>query len=249
MAEDWTAMAAQGAASFLEDDGFLYVAVAIAVALVLIAVAVAARLLRGTKRDTVLLLGLCDAGKTALFYALKTGKWVPTCTSMAENAAQIPLDRASRVVPVIDLPGHERLRLKNIERHSRTARAIVFVVDSVHFPAQKRQVAELIHDVLADRAVHRARIPVLVACNKSEIVTARDHASIKADIEKEIDTLRMTQAAAVAGQDGAAAVEFLGDRNRPFVFSQLRNSVEFAPCSVKEANIAPVVEFLRRVAK
>eukprot|EP01137_Pigoraptor_chileana_P028948 Opistho-2@13465 len=243
-------MSADSVLEFFDNDpNGLYIAVAVVAILVVIVALVAAKFLRGPKRETVLLLGLCDAGKTALFYTRKSGKWVSTCTSMAENVASIPLDKTGRVVPVVDLPGHERLRLKNIERYSRTVKAIVFLIDSVHFPAQRRQVAELLHDVLSERTINRARVPVIVACNKSDIQTAKSVDSIKADLEKEIDTLRMTQAAAVAGQDGSSSVEFIGDKGKPFSFGQLRIALEFAQCSVKETNISRVIAFLRRVCK
>lgn len=45
-------------------------------------------------------------------------------------------------MPVIDIPGHERLRNRFVDQYKRTAKGIVYIVDSVSVQKEIRDVAE-----------------------------------------------------------------------------------------------------------
>ena len=97
----------------------------------------------------MLLLGVCGAGKTALFQTLRSGSpYLTTVTSMEENDATFTVEgktRSSGVVSkklrVVDLPGHPRVANK-LDVHVANARSAVFVLDAVDFASRRREVAE-----------------------------------------------------------------------------------------------------------
>eukprot|EP00270_Netrium_digitus_P002861 TRINITY_DN13227_c0_g1_i8.p1 TRINITY_DN13227_c0_g1~~TRINITY_DN13227_c0_g1_i8.p1 ORF type:complete len:134 (+),score=18.56 TRINITY_DN13227_c0_g1_i8:54-455(+) len=89
--------------------------------------------LRGSKRDAIVLLGPCGAGKTALYFQLRDGSTHEgTVSSMESNEGRF------------------------------------------------------IYDVLRKRTVAQRRIPILVACNKTDKVTAHSVDFIRKQLEKEM---------------------------------------------------------------
>lgn len=83
---------------------------------------------RKAKRTDVLLAGLCDSGKTLLYSLLLNGSEVETFTSLKENFGFITLQNG--IVRLVDLPGHERLRVRLLDTYKKSAKAIVYVIDS-----------------------------------------------------------------------------------------------------------------------
>ena len=203
--------------------------------------------------DAVLLCGACGAGKTCMFQTLRGGSpYLTTVTSMTENEARFPVEGksakrgvVSKQTHLVDLPGHPRLRAM-LDKHAPGARAVVFVVDAVDFTAQRRAVAEHLFAIVSDPVVQRRRLPILVACNKSEKITAHPVEFIKKRLEKEIEALRQTTGtlADTSGGEGAAAI---GKPGVEFKFEHLaRNDVEVAATSVAEGDLDAVRAFLVR---
>lgn len=95
---------------------------------------------RKTRRTDVLLAGLCDSGKTLLYSILLNGSAVETFTSLKENCGFLTLPDG--LLRVVDLPGHERLRLRLLDTYKNSAKAIVFVVDSSTVQKEIKDVAE-----------------------------------------------------------------------------------------------------------
>ncbi|CAI5534455.1 unnamed protein product [Closterium sp. Naga37s-1] len=90
----------------------------------------------GPRFNTIVLLGLCGAGKTSLWYKLRDGSTHGgTVTSMAVN------DDKARPVHLVDLPGHPRLRSLGAPFLSRAC-GIVFLVDALDFTLNIRPNAE-----------------------------------------------------------------------------------------------------------
>ncbi len=137
---------------------------------------------RSTKGNTVLLVGLSDAGKTLMFRQFVTGHDPDppeTYTSIKENiSAEFPLDSENggkpAVVKFIDFPGADKLRKRLFDQYLSTAgealKAVVYVVDSATFPKLCKDAAELLYDVICDSAVG---VPILVACNKQDMPLAK----------------------------------------------------------------------------
>ncbi|XP_065603876.1 signal recognition particle receptor subunit beta [Cyrtonyx montezumae] len=189
-----------------------------------------------SSRRAVLLLGLCDAGKTLLFARLLTGRYRDTQTSITDSSAvyRVSSDKGTNVT-LIDLPGHESLRLQFLERFKAAARAIVFVVDSVAFQREVKDVAEFLYQVLIDSTVLKNAPALLIACNKQDITMAKSAKLIQQQLEKELNTLRVTRSAAPTSLDASATggPAQLGKKGKDFDFSQLPMKVEFVECSAR----------------
>ncbi|KAJ3281474.1 hypothetical protein HK104_011454 [Borealophlyctis nickersoniae] len=214
---------------------------------------------KSVRRDTFLIAGLSDAGKTVLYTRLRYGKVVETRRSMVENEGRFPLssdDEDSRgpMVHVVDLPGHEKLRFRFADFMPVT-RGIAFVIDSTTVARNVRDVAEYLYDVLVNPHVQKLEIPILVVCNKKDMLLALNEEKIRSLLEAEIDRLRTTRAAAVESQDDDRnrADEFLGYENETFKFEHLPNPMSFVPCSlISEDNgdgIHAVKDFIQELAR
>ncbi|CAF97416.1 unnamed protein product [Tetraodon nigroviridis] len=142
-----------------------------------------------TVRSAVLLVGLCDSGKTLLFTRLLSGKFKRTQTSITDNSApyKVKSDRGNTWT-LIDLPGHDSLRHQYLEKFKSAARGIVFVVDSAIFQKEVRDVAEFLYVLLTDAVIARNAPALLVACNKQDITMAKSAKLIQQQLEKELNT-------------------------------------------------------------
>jgi signal recognition particle receptor subunit beta len=147
---------------------------------------------RQSRGRRILLLGLSDSGKTLMFSRLHSGANIMSQTSMKENRGSFTLDDEKKKVfgELVDVPGHDRLRSQILEKNKQGVRydllysrshpyslhdckqclfcvsGIILVVDSVSFPQESRDVAELVYDTLADSTFTSHRVPLLLACNK-----------------------------------------------------------------------------------
>uniref|UniRef100_A0A667XG49 Signal recognition particle receptor subunit beta n=1 Tax=Myripristis murdjan TaxID=586833 RepID=A0A667XG49_9TELE len=181
-----------------------------------------------TVRSAVLLVGLCDAGKTLLFSRLLSGKFKRTQTSITDKQLM------GSTWTLIDLPGHDSLRPQYMEKFKSAARAIVFVVDSAIFQKEVRDVAEFLYFLLTDPVIIRNAPALLLACNKQDITMAKSAKLIQQQLEKELNTLRVTRSAALSSQDGSVGGSvYLGKKGKDFEFSQLPMKVEFLECSAR----------------
>lgn len=99
---------------------------------------------KSQKRTDILLTGLCESGKTSIFSQLLHNELRETFTSIAENIGHYVSEDNGQSVRVIDIPGHERLRGRFYDQYKKSAKAIVFVVDSVTVPKDVRDVAEYV---------------------------------------------------------------------------------------------------------
>jgi signal recognition particle receptor subunit beta len=253
--------------------------ISIVVALLLVVVVAAIRWLRNrskSRANVILLAGVCGSGKTSLMSKLRTSAVKPTLTSLSESTFDGPLffsaansneQTKKRSVHVVDVPGHDRVRLQAVEKHANKCSAIVYLVDSVTFPSEARDVAECMYDFLCNESLRRRRVPFLVVCNKIDLLTALPAQRIRAELERELDRVRNTRAAAPSEQvDGDDAVRsssassassslhFLGDRNKPFAFSgvHIDNPVQFVAVSVKSASqeqMVPLYDFILKNSK
>eukprot|EP00951_Prasinocladus_malaysianus_P007038 scaffold50307_cov56-Prasinocladus_malaysianus.AAC.1 len=116
------------------------------------------------KGNKVLIVGPSGSGKTTLFHQ----------------------GMKSKPVHVVDLPGHPRLRHK-VDSSVNGARGVIFLVDSADFMPSVRDTAEYLYDVLSHPALSRGRVPVLVACNKSDLgAKAHTIEFIRKKLEKEV---------------------------------------------------------------
>lgn len=194
-----------------------------------------------TARSDVLLMGLCDSGKTLLFSHLILDEGKETFTSIKENVGY--LTAASGELRVVDVPGNERLRGKFFDQYKNLAKAIVYVIDSVTVQKDIRDVADFLYTILADKAT--ANLPVIILCNKQDETLAKGDGAIKSLLEKELNLVRQTRTSelqSVDPQSGGAV--FLGRSDKDFDFGQLSQKVKLVACSVKECQIEDLNAFL-----
>ncbi|GJP42952.1 hypothetical protein CLOM_g2472 [Closterium sp. NIES-68] len=212
----------------------------------------------GPRFNTIVLLGLCGAGKTSLWYKLRDGSTHGgTVTSMAVNDDKFPLhaelskNPRARPVHLVDAPGHPRLRSLAGPFLSRAC-GIVFVVDALDFTLNIRPNAEFLYELLSSAAVQRRRVPVLLACNKMEKVTAHSVEFIRKQLEKEIEKLRSSRhsmASVGSSKDGASQGLALKGSGGTFRFADCVNPVSFAECSVASDNLNGVESFIRDLVR
>lgn len=70
---------------------------------------------------------------------LINGKQIETFTSLKENSGFLTVQSGMRLV---DMPGHERLRLKLLDTYKQSAKALVYVIDSCTVQKEIKDVAE-----------------------------------------------------------------------------------------------------------
>ncbi|XP_051962480.1 signal recognition particle receptor subunit beta [Xyrauchen texanus] len=217
-------------------EAVFLIGILVALAVVILTIVLFGHLWGSSKvRNVVLLLGLCDSGKTLLFTRLLLGKFVKTQTSITDNSAtyKSKSDGGSSWT-LIDVPGHESLKVQIVEKYKTVTRAVVFVVDSSIFQKEVRDVAEFLYFILTDALLAKNNPTLLIACNKQDITMAKSAKLIQQQLEKELNTLRLTRSAALSAQDGAVTGSvYLGKKGKDFDFSQLPNRVEFIECSAR----------------
>ena len=113
----------------------------------------------------MLICGPCDSGKTVLFSQLVHRKPVETYTSMQENLGILD-PPGKKPLSVVDIPGHERIRYKSLDKNKDSARAVIYVIDASTITKGIRDATEYLFRVLSDPAIHSNKTPVLIACNK-----------------------------------------------------------------------------------
>ncbi|CAG8776600.1 7303_t:CDS:2 [Acaulospora morrowiae] len=99
---------------------------------------------------------------------------------------------------------------------------------------------------LDDPEVIRQRIHALIACNKSDMITALPPDRIKTMLENEINRLRLTRTAALDHQDSSEDVEFLGYESEDFRFEHLENEIQFEKCSIEKGEILEIREWIAK---
>nr|QBH73249.1 putative ARL3 [Orthoderella ornata] len=187
-------------------------------------------------RRSILITGLTDSGKTLLYARLLSGKFKLTHTSVKENAGDLHLKKGT--VKVVDIPGHERLRGKFFDNYKQTARGIIYVIDSVTFQKDIRDVAEYLYIILSDDVINSNRPSVLILCNKQDETMAKGCKVIQAMLEKEITTLRVTKSSQLEStNETGKQISFLGKEEKDFEFSQLSHlKITFAESSGRSSN-------------
>eukprot|EP00913_Durusdinium_trenchii_P001522 g1409.t1 len=148
------------------------------------------------------MLGQCGAGKTATFFRLRDGEEVQTVSSLQLSRDKFPIkagenaDQNLPSVEVVDFPGHLRMRGKASDMLPE-ARCIIYL------------------DML------ELHTPILIACNKSDLGSARSEKFIVEEIEREIEQMRVSRGATLEGQDQADS--YLGIDGEKFKLMDLES--------------------------
>ncbi|VDK86246.1 unnamed protein product [Litomosoides sigmodontis] len=193
---------------------------------------------RSLKRgNTILIVGLCDSGKTMLFSKLINAKYSPkTYTSLKENRCENVSITSDILVTLVDFPGSERLRkhlfTNYLQKNRNSLKGIVFVIDSSTFSKRSRDVAAFLYDVLYES---EKKIPILVACNKQNCPLAKSSQAVRTVLEREFGYINGTREAALDSTDGAAKRRTLTSTGKNFRWEDLSSlRLDFIECFVKE---------------
>lgn len=234
----------------LTEENLVWLQVATAVVVGLITLILLWRLLRGTSRGRgILLMGLCESGKTQLFSQLCHGVDVVSVTSIKESSGTYITGKKS--LTLYDLPGHERIRYAAFEKVKKLARGVIFVVDSGTIQKDVRDVADFMYTVLCDGMVQAKVSRILVVCNKQDLTLARAAPLIQKTLEKEINLLRVTKASQLQSVgEGGNNNSFLGKQGQDFEFNHLGPmKVEFVEAVAKGGNnLTPITSWLQQLA-
>lgn len=73
-----------------------------------------------------------------------------TVASMKENTGTLTIKSKGKeakdmVFPIVDVPGLSKYRASLLEEYGRRGKAIIFMIDSVEFPKQMKDVAEYLY--------------------------------------------------------------------------------------------------------
>ncbi|XP_076337063.1 signal recognition particle receptor beta isoform X1 [Tachypleus tridentatus] len=231
--------------------------ISIAVAIFVVIITVVLFWIVGRRKNLqrgVLIVGLSGAGKTLLFSRLVASKNVETYTSMKENSSSYKVLNKG-VLKLIDVPGNERLRSKYLDEFKSCARGFIFVIDSLSFSSEIRDVAELLYTILGDSVVSYNCPPFLIICNKQDETMAKSSKVIQSQLEKEINMLRVTKNARLDSIDDTGNNNtYLGQRGKDFQFSDLKPViVEFTESIARELenneiSVKAVSEWLYKIA-
>jgi len=221
---------------------------AVIVSVVVVIISIVALLIsrsRRRKRTNVLILGISESGKTHMFSKLVAGDCKPkeTLTSLKENeSTYIVEDKPNKPLNIVDVPGHEAIRLQFLEKHKSKARGVIFVVDSETFLGDIKDVAEYLYNVFTDKTLNKIHPQVCIACNKQDLVMAKSKRLIQTKLEEELNTVRKTQSAALSSLAGGNNSDrvYLGVKGQDFQFQQLKKfKIQFLEINSKETPDCP----------
>ena len=170
-------------------------------------------------RDRLLIAGPTFAGKTQLYYKLmghnigdrvsssdvnecaeSVGVKVPQrllqSTSSNEECAPAESNFATIEAKLVDVPGHYNFKTA-LQTEASGAKAIIVLLDSKE-KNKFGEAAEVIYDLLSDIEIVDQQIPILVTCNKQDVVFAKNPLQIEREITNEIEQIRKVRKATQA---------------------------------------------------
>lgn len=236
-----------------EMDPSVIAAIVVAIVVVLVTVYLKFFTSASESRDTFMIVGPSGAGKTLLWCQLCHNKRpIDTITSMKAIAGTASdLGEKGSDFPVVDVPGHPRLREVVLGTYAKKTMGLIFVIDACSLTQELSEVAHYMYQVLSDRQL--VGCPVLVLCNKQDFTfRATKSTVVRGKLEAEFNLIRKTQAASLTGTDDNTddSHVVLGIEGTDFKFEHLPVEVEFLDfiCKPKTglADLKPVNSFLKR---
>ncbi|KAM7357098.1 signal recognition particle receptor beta [Cochliomyia hominivorax] len=200
---------------------------------------------RSSARRDFLLTGINEAGKSSIFMRVLHNKFPETFTSIKENVGDYKIGGLTG--RLVDIPGHYRVRDKCFDEYKKTAKGIIFVLDSVTVQKDIRDVADALYTILTDPATLPCSF--LVLCNKQDLATAKSVQVIKTSLEKEMNIIRDTRSRKLqsVGEDDANKPVYLGKQGKDFEWSHLPQNIQFYECSAKDGELSNLTDWMDRM--
>merc|ERR1712226_173164 len=150
---------------------------------------------------SIIFCGSRDSGKTTLLSRIvnKSVKKAPTLrtqTSQIQNTYPFGLNDSYNLV---DIPGHERVRMQILEKHIKDTKALIFVIDAENTADDTdndlRDSAEYFINILGNpelysRTPKKDQLNILIICNKQDSASAKSSEQIKKQLQNEIQILK-----------------------------------------------------------
>eukprot|EP01126_Amoeba_proteus_P000322 TRINITY_DN100_c0_g1_i7.p1 TRINITY_DN100_c0_g1~~TRINITY_DN100_c0_g1_i7.p1 ORF type:complete len:164 (-),score=39.13 TRINITY_DN100_c0_g1_i7:161-652(-) len=134
--------------------------------------------------------------------------------------------------PLVDFPGHHRLR-EGLKQHLLNTGMIIFVVDANATKPVFMSDADYLYTLFTDSYVNETQVPFCIACNKSDLLTALPKEEIKLILERELNEIRASQMAQ-PGREELQDKIFLGIEGEKFSMDHVPFPVQFVQISVKD---------------
>ena len=185
-------------------------------------------------RTKCVLAGLSGAGKTLLFAQL-CQDWNPkTQTSMVANSGVFKRGDSSDL-PVVDYPGHRRLR-GGLYAHLDEAKVVVAVVDATTVEEEKEMIGDFFCDLIQSASTMDLK-KLIIACNKRDLVTSYGASACRQKIESELTRVFATRSGSVGSIGKKASDQRRGwECEGEFRFDSLPFPVEFIETSCVESS-------------
>lgn len=193
-------------AGYKFSDLQFYLALIVALVVVVLTYLLTRRIKRPI--NVVLLTGLSDSGKTAIFTKIIFNKPKKSVTSLKENEATI--DELN--LKLIDLPGADRLRSRCWEQYRAKARHVVFVIDSTTIDNEMRDLSEYLYTLLADGVIYKNKIQFTIACNKQDLDGASKKDVVRTMLERELNAIRSTKKGQLGKTSNEEEEDYLASR-------------------------------------
>eukprot|EP01103_Thecamoeba_quadrilineata_P002519 TRINITY_DN1246_c0_g1_i1.p1 TRINITY_DN1246_c0_g1~~TRINITY_DN1246_c0_g1_i1.p1 ORF type:complete len:250 (-),score=48.60 TRINITY_DN1246_c0_g1_i1:159-812(-) len=201
--------------------------------------------LRRDKRNSILIWGLPNSGKTLLYYQLRDGLFRETVSSSIANSGTFSLfdDPKMKPINIIDQPGFRQLR-GQVDSLLPSARGVIFLIDSVEFPREANDVAEYIYYLLVHPEINKNGTKLHLVFNKSEMVTAMNESSILTELENRLLQIRESRKATGTSEQEEEEVT-LGVEGQSLKLRDLPIPISWSHNSVKKREVEQITHFIQ----
>jgi signal recognition particle receptor subunit beta len=252
-------------------DSTLLIPILVAVAAIIIATVIllskGGNNIVGSRGHIYLLAGEMSAGKTALYYYLKTGQNINSVTSLQPNSEDVKLKGFSeernnngeknyekiskKIVSLYDLPGHGSFKAL-LPKILPQVNTLFFLIDSntinFNLPAQS------LYTFFTNKNIIIPQVPGVIVCTKTDIPTALPLEAIKNRLGQEIEIIRkananVTQLDQIGKLGGGSADNIdsdtitLTDNKEPFSFEKTKTPVFWIKISVRDGKIGDLAQY------
>jgi signal recognition particle receptor subunit beta len=155
----------------------------------------------------------------------------------------IALPGGEKVLNIIDVPGHYHM-MERLNEAIDDSKSIILMLDSKE-KEKFREAAEILYEILNNLTVLSERTPIVIACNKQDLIFAKKATTVEVELEKEIEELRRVKKATLTDDD-TRKMRYLETQKKRFSFAEIGNgiTVKFIECSVKNGEIDDIYRFI-----
>ncbi|XP_053993236.1 signal recognition particle receptor subunit beta-like [Hylaeus volcanicus] len=159
------------------------------------------------EQDVILITGCCFSGKTSLFYKLQDENFsslltVSSCKLNVFTFTKCSLSEKSPLCHIewkpyqkkwnlVDFPGHTRFHYELPQWFSKAC-CIIFMIDASNKTAIKTSATQL-YNIFFSRTLLKNKTPVIIVCNKTDLLTTKTKKEVSSDLFREIEKIRVAQ--------------------------------------------------------